>query len=110
MKVTESSSTDSSDSSSSDSEDSSDETNEPIAVVTIPPAVVVGVSSLGMVNFACTELVDGILASNGTVKLPDMLPDASGVRVDTVRAVPVTVYSMVTDGLESDPVLVLSAG
>ena len=59
---------------------------------------------------ARTALVEGIPASKGTTKLPMMLPEESGVRVATDRAVPETVYSMVTDGVESEPVLVLSAG
>ena len=38
------------------------------------------------VNSARTELVEGMAASRGTVKLPLMLPEASGVKVATVQA------------------------
>jgi len=59
---------------------------------------------------ARTELVEGIAASNGTVKEPVMLPDESGVKVATVLVSVGTVYLMVTEGVESAPDLVLSAG
>jgi len=49
---------------------------------------VVSVSPVGVyLNSATTELVDGIGAFNGTVKVPVMLPEESGVKVATVSVV-----------------------
>ena len=49
---------------------------------------VVGTVVLSNVYSASTELVEGITDCSGTVKVPLMLPAASGVSVATVRTVP----------------------
>ena len=54
-----------------------------IAVVDVVSLPLVGV----YLKSAFTELVEGMGAFNGTVNVPETLPEASGVRVATVSVV-----------------------